>query len=175
VPLRSHSVPSLEQEIFALLTVYQAVIRMADHVATAATPELSVQRVSLAERVNISPNSAKRLKDRHRKTFSKYQFQLDRHLRTAQAYMQDFTRALHDKGRHPRPLHECGGIHRYLRRSCAGDGGESRGLLRALVVSSDKIVGSSETVRTTDNLREAAIALRHDGASPLNTFTCLRR
>ncbi|MEW1773115.1 transposase [Streptomyces sp. NPDC086777] len=43
--LRSRSVPGLEQEIFALLTVHQALVRMAGDVTT-ATPGLSVQRVS---------------------------------------------------------------------------------------------------------------------------------
>lgn len=42
--LRSRSVPGLEQEIFALLTVHQALVRLADDVTT-ATPGLSVQRV----------------------------------------------------------------------------------------------------------------------------------
>lgn len=43
--LRSRSVPGLEQETFALLTVYQALVRMAGDVTT-ATPGLSFQRVS---------------------------------------------------------------------------------------------------------------------------------
>ncbi|MFC8425532.1 transposase domain-containing protein [Streptomyces sp. NPDC057236] len=43
--LRSRSAPGLEQEIFALLTVYQALVRMAGDVTT-ATPGLSFQRVS---------------------------------------------------------------------------------------------------------------------------------
>jgi hypothetical protein len=43
--LRSRSVPGLDQEIFALLTAYQALIRMAGDIAF-ATPGLSAQRVS---------------------------------------------------------------------------------------------------------------------------------
>ena len=43
--LRSRSVPGLDQEIFALLTAYQALIRMAGDIAF-ATPGLSAQRIS---------------------------------------------------------------------------------------------------------------------------------
>ena len=43
--LRSRSVPGLDQEIFALLTTYQALIRMAGDIAF-ATPGLSAQRMS---------------------------------------------------------------------------------------------------------------------------------
>ncbi|MFB7108564.1 hypothetical protein [Streptomyces sp. NPDC056190] len=43
--LRSRSVPGLEQEIFALLTVYQVLIRMAGDVTT-ARPGLPAERLS---------------------------------------------------------------------------------------------------------------------------------
>jgi hypothetical protein len=63
--LRSRSVPGLEQEIFALLTVYQALVRMAGD-ATTATPGLSVQRVSFtvlfqaaADRITVAPGPAR--------------------------------------------------------------------------------------------------------------------
>jgi hypothetical protein len=44
--LRSRTVPGIEQEVYPLLTVYQALVRLADDVLT-AQPALSVQRVSL--------------------------------------------------------------------------------------------------------------------------------
>lgn len=63
--LRSRSVPGLEQEIFALLTVYQALVRMAGDVTT-ATPALSVQRVSFtvlfqaaADQIIVAPGPAR--------------------------------------------------------------------------------------------------------------------
>ncbi|WUR83082.1 IS4 family transposase [Streptomyces phaeochromogenes] len=63
--LRSRSVPGLEQEIFALLTVYQALVRMAGDVTT-ATPGLSVQRVSFtvlfqaaADQIIVAPGPAR--------------------------------------------------------------------------------------------------------------------
>lgn len=62
--LRSRSVPGLEQEIFALLTVYQALVRMAGDVTT-VTPGLSVQRVSFtvlfqaaSDQIIVAPGSA---------------------------------------------------------------------------------------------------------------------
>jgi len=63
--LRSRSVPGLEQEIFALLTVYQALVRLAGDVTT-ATPGLSVQRVSFtvlfqaaADQIIVAPGPAR--------------------------------------------------------------------------------------------------------------------
>ncbi|MEU1409369.1 hypothetical protein ABZ471_45325 [Streptomyces sp. NPDC005728] len=63
--LRSRSVPGLEQEIFALLTVYQTLVRMAGDVTT-ATPGLSIQRVSFtvlfqaaADRIIVAPGPAR--------------------------------------------------------------------------------------------------------------------
>lgn len=63
--LRSRSVPGLEQEIFALLTVYQALVRMAGDVTT-ATPGLSVQRASFtvlfqaaADQIIVAPVPAR--------------------------------------------------------------------------------------------------------------------
>jgi hypothetical protein len=44
--LRSRTVPGIEQEVYALLTVYQALIRVACDLVT-ARPGLSVQRISL--------------------------------------------------------------------------------------------------------------------------------
>jgi hypothetical protein len=64
---------------------------------TTATPELSVQRVRLAAPANLLPG-ARRLKARYRKTSSKHPFELDQHLRTAQAYMLDFKVAPDGKG-----------------------------------------------------------------------------
>ncbi|MFJ8351643.1 transposase [Streptomyces sp. NPDC094153] len=63
--LRSRSVPGLEQEIFALLTVYQALVRMAGDVTT-ATPGLSAQRVSFtvlfqaaADQIIVAPGTVR--------------------------------------------------------------------------------------------------------------------
>jgi hypothetical protein len=44
--LRSRTVPGIEQEVYALLTVYQALVRVADDLV-AARPGLPAQRVSL--------------------------------------------------------------------------------------------------------------------------------
>lgn len=102
--LRSRSVPGLEQEIFPLLTVHQALIRMAGD-ATTAKPGLSVQQVSFtvlfkaADQIIAAPGPARasttsltgaigravpanllperrrqRLKARYRKTSSKYRW-----------------------------------------------------------------------------------------------------
>ncbi|KAB1976634.1 IS4 family transposase [Streptomyces triticiradicis] len=51
--LRSRTVPGIEQEVYALLTVYQALIRIAGDVLT-AQPGLSAERVSLTVLLNAS-------------------------------------------------------------------------------------------------------------------------
>ena len=51
--LRSRTVPGIEQEVYALLTVYQALIRIASDLIT-ARPGLSVQRVSLTVLLNAA-------------------------------------------------------------------------------------------------------------------------
>jgi Transposase DDE domain len=51
--LRSRTVPGIEQEVYALLTAYQALIRVASDLVT-ARPELPVQRVSLTVLLNAA-------------------------------------------------------------------------------------------------------------------------
>ncbi|MFD8079872.1 transposase [Streptomyces sp. NPDC059718] len=51
--LRSRTVPGLEQEVYALLTVYQALVRTADDLVT-AQPGLSAERVSLIVLLNAA-------------------------------------------------------------------------------------------------------------------------
>ena len=51
--LRSRTVPGIEQEVYALLTVYQALIRAACDLIT-ARPEISAQRVSLTVLLNAT-------------------------------------------------------------------------------------------------------------------------
>jgi hypothetical protein len=51
--LRSRTVPGIEQEIYALLTAYQALIRVASDLVT-ARPEISPQRVSLTMLLNAA-------------------------------------------------------------------------------------------------------------------------
>jgi transposase IS4-like protein/DDE family transposase len=51
--LRSRTVPGIEQEVYALLTVYQALIRAASDLIT-ARPEISAQRVSLTVLLNAA-------------------------------------------------------------------------------------------------------------------------
>lgn len=51
--LRSRTVPGLEQEIYALLTVYQALVRTADDLVT-TQPGLSAERVSLIVLLNAA-------------------------------------------------------------------------------------------------------------------------
>jgi hypothetical protein len=49
--LRTRTVPGAEQEVYALLTVYQALVRVATDLAT-ARPGLSAQRISLTVPLN---------------------------------------------------------------------------------------------------------------------------
>ncbi|WP_266594045.1 IS4 family transposase [Streptomyces sp. NBC_00365] len=51
--LRSRTVPGIEQEVYALLTVYQALVRTADDLVT-AQPGLSAERVSLIVLLNAA-------------------------------------------------------------------------------------------------------------------------
>ncbi|MFD0503426.1 transposase [Streptomyces chiangmaiensis] len=51
--LRSRTVPGIEQEVYALLTVYQALVRVAGDVL-AAQPGLPAERVSLTVLLNAS-------------------------------------------------------------------------------------------------------------------------
>ncbi|MFJ9909248.1 transposase [Streptomyces sp. NPDC101152] len=114
--LRSRSVPGLEQEIFALLTSYQALIRTAGDITT-ATPGLSAQRVSFTVLFQAAAGQIitawvgtidvvsligaigravldrplpeghrQRLKARFRKTVSEYDFKRGDHPRTVQTY-----------------------------------------------------------------------------------------
>lgn len=118
--LRSRTVPGIEQEVYALLTVYQALVRLADDVLT-AQPALSVQRVSLIVLFNaaadqilaareitptapvligaigraalsglLPPGKRWRVKARVRKRNSKYTFNTGKHPRSSQAYTLDF-------------------------------------------------------------------------------------
>lgn len=116
--LRSRSVPGLEQEIFALLTAYQALIRAAGDV-TITSEDVSAQRVSFtvlfqaaADQIiagigtaddvsligaigraaldNLLPEHPRwRMKARFRKSASKYGFKRGDHPRTVQAYTLD--------------------------------------------------------------------------------------
>ncbi|MBO4259277.1 transposase [Streptomyces griseorubiginosus] len=49
--LRSRTVPMIEQEVYALLTAYQALVRTADDLVT-AQPDLSAERISLVVLLN---------------------------------------------------------------------------------------------------------------------------
>ena len=51
--LRSRTVPGIEQEVYALLTVYQALVRVASDLVT-ARPGLSAQRISLTVLLNAA-------------------------------------------------------------------------------------------------------------------------
>jgi len=51
--LRSRTIPGIEQEVYALLTVYQALVRVASDVVT-AQPSISAERVSLIVLLNAA-------------------------------------------------------------------------------------------------------------------------
>lgn len=51
--LRSRTIPGIEQEVWALLTVYQALVRVASDLVT-ARPDVPVQRISMAVLLNAA-------------------------------------------------------------------------------------------------------------------------
>ena len=114
--LRSRTIPGIEQEVYALLTVYQALVRVASDLVT-AQPGLSVRCISTtvllgaaadqivargmgtdepvtligaigrAALAGLLPTGQRwRLKARVRKRTSKYTFTADKHPRKAQTY-----------------------------------------------------------------------------------------
>ena len=112
--LRSRTIPGIEQEVHALLTVYQALVRVASDLAT-ARPGLPAHRISPTVLLNTAADQITaargidpaepvapigraalagllpkgkpwRLKARVRKRNSKYTFTADKHPRKPQAY-----------------------------------------------------------------------------------------